>query len=76
MTWIPANAGFEIGQEIIDPATSEKWIVVNVGRVWRESTFLHLKHATKTPPGVKVQHPVQRGCLVNRTTGEHTKSPW
>jgi hypothetical protein len=75
MTWIPATAGFEIGQEIIDPATSEKWIVLNVGRVWRESTFLHLKHTTKTQPGWS-DHPVQRGCLVNRTTGEHTKSPW
>ncbi len=71
MTWIPATAGFEIGQEITDPATSEKWIVVNVGIVHNEDTFLHIKHATKTQPGWS-DHPVQRGVFVNRTTGEHT----
>lgn len=74
MSWIPKTTGFQIDEEIIDPATAEKWIVMNVGIVRGEDTFLHLKHETKTLPGVKVQHPVQRGCFVNRKTGQHTKA--
>tara|TARA_R110002012_G_scaffold301043_1_gene501184 strand:- start:314 stop:565 length:252 start_codon:yes stop_codon:yes gene_type:complete len=74
MGWIPATAGFQLDEEIIDPATGETWIVLNVGVVRDEDTFLHLMHKTKKLPGLKVQHPAQRGCFVNRTTGEHTRA--
>lgn len=76
MGWIPATAGFQLDEEIIDPATGETWIVLNVGTVFEDATFLHLIHPTKKHNGVKRDTPVQKSCLVNRTTGEHTQAPW
>ena len=75
MGWIPA-AGFQLDEEITDPATGEKWIVLNVGTVCEDATFLHLMHPIKKHNGLKRDTPVQKACLVNRTTGEFTKAPW
>jgi len=72
-----ATAGFQIDEEITDPATGEKWIVLNVGTVFDDDlTFLHLIHPIKKHLGLRRDTPVQKACLVNRITGEHTKAPW